>query len=228
MFKQLLNIFKKGTLLDKAFDRSCEMIDITHEMFKEIRKQLRVDKNYKFSFDIRDQDIAVNKYEREVRRHVFNHLCVGGMEDLNSGLVLTSIIIDIERIGDYTKNIVELSQSRKNILKGGKYGEDLLKVEDAIEETFVIVRDVFENADRKKAEELITKYKWVNKLCDKHIDDYLNENDDTVTIGQSAALTLYYRYLKRINSHLRNVASSVVNPFPRIGFKIKKKDQDLN
>jgi len=95
------------------------MIDITGAMFQEVRMRLREDKHYKFSFDIRNQDIAVNKYEREVRRKVFNHLCVSGVEDLNSGLILISIIIDIERIGDYTKNMVELAESLGCCMLGG-------------------------------------------------------------------------------------------------------------
>ena len=222
MIKELINIFKKHSLMDQAYERTYEMIDITFEMYKEIQNRLRDDAKYKFSFDIRDQDIAINKYEREVRRHVFNHLCVAGMEDLNSGLVLVSIIIDIERVGDYTKNMVELAESIKSVLKGGKFEKDLKKVEKAVEDTFERVREIFEQADDKKAENLLVEYKWVNRVCDKHVNDLLNEKDPKISSGKALALILYFRYLKRINSHLRNVASSVVNPFPRIGFRVKK------
>ena len=222
MIKELINIFKKNSLMDQAYERTYEMIDITFEMYKEIQNRLRDDAKYKFSFDIRDQDIAINKYEREVRRHVFNHLCVAGMEDLNSGLVLVSIIIDIERVGDYTKNMVELAESINSVLKGGKFEKDLKKVENAVEDTFERVREIFEQADDKKAENLLVEYKWVNKVCDKHVSDLLNEKDSKISSGKAVALALYFRHLKRINSHLRNVASSVVNPFPRIGFRVKK------
>ena len=222
MIKELINIFKKDSLMDQAYERTYEMIDITFEMYKEIQNRLRDDAKYKFSFDIRDQDIAINKYEREVRRHVFNHLCVAGMEDLNSGLVLVSIIIDIERVGDYTKNMVELAESIKSVLKGGKFEKDLKKVEKAVEDTFERVREIFEQADDKKAENLLVEYKWVNRVCDQHVNDLLHEKDSKISSGKAVALILYFRYLKRINSHLRNVASSVVNPFPRIGFRVKK------
>ena len=70
MYKDLLAIFKKDSLLDMAFDRTYEMIDITGEMYHEVKKRLREDKNYQFSFDIKDQDLEVNKFEREVRRKV--------------------------------------------------------------------------------------------------------------------------------------------------------------
>ena len=33
----------------------------------------------------------------------------------------------------------------------------------------------------------------------------------------------YFRYLKRINAHLRNIISSVINPYDRIGYKPKSK-----
>jgi len=38
-----------------------------------------------------------------------------------------------------------------------------------------------------------------------------------------AALALYTRYLKRPAAHLSNIASSLVNPFHRIGYKPKAK-----
>ncbi|KAF5431345.1 Na+/phosphate symporter [Candidatus Methanophagaceae archaeon] len=222
MIKELINIFKKDSLLDQAYERTYEMIDITFNMYKEIQNRLRDDAKYKFSFDIRDQDTAINKYEREVRRNVFNHLCVAGMEDLNSGLILVSIIIDIERVGDYTKNMVELAESLDKILKGGKFEKDLHKVEEAVEDTFKRVREILEEGDDKKAEDLLFEYNWVNKVCDKHVSDLLNKKENKMSSAKAVALSLYFRYLKRINSHLRNVATSVVNPFPRIGFKVKK------
>jgi Na+/phosphate symporter len=221
MIKEIINIFKKDSLMDQAYERTYEMIDITFDMYKEIQNRLRSDAEYKFSFDIRDQDIAVNKYEREVRRNVFNHLCISGMEDLNSGLVLVSIIIDIERVGDYTKNMVELAESIDKVLKGGKFEKDLKKVELAVEDTFKRVRQILEQADDKKGEELLIEYKWVNKLCDEKVSHLLNKKESKMSTAKAVALSLYFRYLKRINSHLRNVASSVVNPFPRIGFKVK-------
>jgi hypothetical protein len=34
-------------------------------------------------------------------------------------------------------------------------------------------------------------------------------------------VALYLRYLKRVSAHLKNVATSVVNPYHRIGFREK-------
>lgn len=228
MLRELLKIFKDDSLIDKSFQRSCEMLDITKEMFVEGMKSLRDRDHNTLETTIYDQDIAVNKYEREVRKNVFNHLTVAGMEDIYSGLVLVSIIIDIERLGDYTKNIIELAQNHPKKLKGGKYEKDLKKIEEAIIDSFTKVRESFEEGNTEVASKMIKDYEWVNKLCDKHVSDYIKEKDETVTQCDAVTLALYFRYLKRINSHLRNVASSVVNPFHKIGFykKKKKKNKD--
>ena len=37
-------------------------------------------------------------------------------------------------------------------------------------------------------------------------------------IGTASAVGLYARYLKRIAAHSRNLISSIVNPFERIGY----------
>ena len=224
MWKEILAIFNKDTLLDQAYQRSYEMLDITHQMFQEARLSLRERNDNKLAEHIYDQDIAVNKFEREVRRKVLSHLAVSGTTDLYSGLVLVSIIIDVERIGDYTKNIVEMAQNHPPKLTGGLYEDDLAKVETAVNDVFTRVREIFEVADAGKAEQLLVEYQWINKVCDQHAIDYLNERDRTISSSDAVALSLYFRFLKRINSHLRNVATSVVNPFDKIGFYRRKDD----
>lgn len=222
--KELLAIFKKDNLIDQAYKRTYEMIDITQQMFLEAKRSLREENNNRLTINIYDQDIAVNKFEREVRRKVLSHLAVSGTHDLYSGLTLVSIIIDIERVGDYTKNIIEIAQNHPSRLEGGIYNEDLVRVEKAIEEVFSYIRSAFENADEKLAHKICDEYQWVNKLCDQHAIDYLNYRDKTITGSDAVALSLYFRYLKRIYSHLRNVASSVINPFDKIGFYKREKD----
>jgi phosphate transport system protein len=219
MLKELLAIFKKDTLLDRAYNRSYSMIDITWDMFLKAKKSLRETDINKLDINIYDRDIEVNKYEREVRRNVLSHLTVAGAHDIYSGLLLVSIIIDIERVGDYTKNIVELAMNHPAKLDGGIFEADLKRIEAAVEDTFRRVRKVFETTDVEEAEKLLSDYQWVNRDCDQHVVDYIKGSDKTISTGDAVSLALYFRYLKRINSHLRNIATGVVNPFDQIGFK---------
>ena len=42
-----------------------------------------------------------------------------------------------------------------------------------------------------------------------------------LSAAEAVTVALFVRFLKRISSHSRNLVSSVVNPFPRIGYKSK-------
>jgi phosphate uptake regulator len=222
MFKEWLAIFKKDTLMDRAYQRSYLMLDLTREMFSRAKESLRHLEDHQVDIDIYDKDSEINKYEREVRRNVFNHLAVSGVAKLPSGLALVSIIIDIERIGDYTKNIVELALNHPGKLHGGKFEKDLQRVEQAVEDNFVKTRDCFESCDKTTALKLLEEYKWVNPICDKILIGLIKEEDKNICPGNAVSLAIYFRWLKRINSHLRNIMTSIVNPFDRIGFEPKK------
>lgn len=223
MFKKWLAIFKKDTLMDQAYKRSFMMLDLTREMFLKAKESLRFREDRDVDLNVRDRDLEINKYEREVRRNVFNHLVVGGKADLPSALVLVSIIIDIERIGDYTKNIVELAIAHPGKLEGGKFEKDLLRVEAVVEDNLVRTRSCFEFGDKNAALELLEEYKWVNDVCDERLEDLIREEDKDIRPGDAVALGIYFRWLKRINSHLRNITTSIINPFDRIGFEPKVK-----
>jgi phosphate uptake regulator len=219
MYKKLLSIFKKDTLMDRAYHRSFLMLDITEEMFLKAKTSLRYTESNRVDIDIYDRDAEVNRYLRQVRRDVFNHLAVSGVEKLPSGLVLVSIIIDIERIGDYTKNIVELALHHPGKLHGGQCESDLKRVEGAVEDSFIRTKESFKAADVKAGQELLKEYEWVSRTCDTCLFGLIKEEDKNIRCGDAVSLALYFRWLKRISSHLRNITTSVVNPFESIGFK---------
>jgi len=221
MFRKWLSIFRKDNLMDRAYRRSFMMLDLTREMFLKSRESLRNREDNEIDINIKDRDLEVNSYEREVRRNVFNHLVVSGSEMLPSGLGLISIIIDIERIGDYTKNMVELALEHPGKLHGGILEEQIGRIEKAVEDNFIRTRQCFESGDKEAALKLLQEYIWVNQACDDCLTALVREKDKNIKPGDAVALALYSRQLKRINSHLRNITTSVVNPFDRIGFNPK-------
>ena len=79
------------------------------------------------------------------------------------------------------------------------------------------------SSDQDEAIKPLKKYKWVNPLRDWCIEGLVAKKSKNLSPGQSAALVLYLRWLKRLHSHLRDINTSVVNPFHRIGFKPKLK-----
>ena len=223
MIKEIIAVFKSDSLLVRAFNRSFEMLDITNKMFLEAKDVLRNTDTNEITIDINDEDLKVNKYEREVRKDVFNHLLMEGTDSLSSGLVLVSIVIDLERIGDLTKNIVEIAQGHPDQLTSKVFDEKIVRIENAVTDNFSKTIECFKTSNEDLARFIMKEYKWVSKLSDEILISLIKNEDGDLKSGSAVALALYLRQLKRINSHLMNVSSSVVNPFHRIGFKPKKK-----
>ena len=75
---------------------------------------------------------------------------------------------------------------------------------------------------------VLNLYEWINPECDQRCNELVQERDETIRSGNAATLVLYFRSLKRINSHLRNILTSIVNPFDRIGFKPEDPQEDAD
>ena len=227
MWRNLIKMWKSDNLLDQAWKQSFEMLDITHEMFLEAIGSLRERDDSIIKKEIRDKDKIVNHYEQEVRRKVMTHCTLQGPNELPGGLVLVSIVIDIERIGDYTKNIVELAMAHPKRLDGGLFEPSLKKIEEAVKDNFIRTKACVESSDIKAALKLLKQYEYVNPECNQRSIELVQEKDKKLSIGDAATLALYFRWLKRVNSHLRNITTSIVNPFDRIGFNPKNQLEDI-
>ena len=102
-----------------------EMLEADREMFLAAASSLREHDDARIELDIYARDQMINAYEREVRRKVFTHLTLNRESSLHAGLVLVSVVIDIERIGDFTKNIVELALHHPNRLVCGPFEDEV-------------------------------------------------------------------------------------------------------
>ena len=219
MFKQIFGIFKSDSLYDQALSECHEMLDIDLTMFKASIHSLRKSDSAEIDIDIFKMDKQINAFERDVRRKVMTHLAIGGKEDVGSGLVLVSVVIDIERIGDYTKNIYDLAVNHPKKLIGGSLEDRLAEIEKISYNLFEKSIQVFKNQDIKKASGLMGDYKEnISSQSDAITNETIIGNISDIKLGTASAVGLYARYLKRIAAHSRNLISSIVNPFERIGY----------
>ena len=219
MFKQIFEIYKADSLYEQALSECHEMLDIDLTMFKESIKSLRKSDSADINIDIFEMDKKINEFERDVRRKVMTHLAIGGKEDIGSGLVLVSVVIDIERIGDYTKNIYDLAVNHPKKLSGGSVEGRLAEIEKISFNLFEESTKAFKNQNIPKARGLMGDYKKnISSQSDAITNDIIQGKIDNLEIGEATAVGLYSRYLKRIGAHSRNLISSVVNPFERIGY----------
>lgn len=219
MFKEFFELFRKESLLKQAYNRSLEMIREDREMFLTAMKSLREHDDARIDIDIYAKDQMINAYEREVRRHVLTHLTVAQGRNAHAGLALVSIVIDIERIGDYTKNIVALALQHPGRLRCGSFETDVKKMETTVQTMFNLMIEALPSGDVAKAKEIMSEHWWIAKRSDDIMDSLVAKADEALSATEAVSTALYVRYLKRISAHLMNIASSLVNPFDRIGFR---------
>ena len=223
MWKEIISIFKKDNLYQQAFEEACEMLDTDGRMYTASIESLRQHDSAEIDLDIYALDKEINRSERDVRKKVMKHLMLSSDTQLNSGLALVSVVIDIERIGDYTKNIYDLARSHPKRLKAGSLEAKLQEIEAHITEVFTHAIEAFKEGDEELARQVMEEYKEeISTDCDDMASDVISGKVSDLESPEAAAVVLYVRFLKRIGSHSRNIATSIVNPFHRIGYQEKK------
>ena len=219
MFKQIFEIFKSDSLYEQALGECHEMLAIDKTMLEASVKSLRNSDSAEIDIDIYAMDKKINEFERDVRRKVMTHLAIGGKDDIGSGLVLVSVVIDIERIGDYTKNIYDLAVNHPKKLNGGSLEDCIAEIEKTVLGLFEESINAFKNQNIEKARLLMDQYKKnISTQADEITNEIVMGKISDLDVGSASAVGLYSRYLKRIAAHSRNIISSVVNPFERIGY----------
>ncbi len=219
MFKQFFELFRKDNMLQQAYDRSLQMLEADREMFLAASSSLREHDDAKIELDIYAKDQLINAYEREVRRKVLTHLVLSSSRNIAAGLALVSIVIDIERIGDLTKNIVDLALNHPGRLDCGSLEGDIRKIETTVKTMFTLLIEAFPEGDEDKAKEVMSEHWWIARRSDEILNILIKRSAPDLVCNEAVSTALYVRFLKRISAHLMNIASSIVNPFDRIGFR---------
>src|SRR5690606_17677989 len=217
MFKDILNLLRRDNLLAQALGECHEMLVLCDTMVNAAIHSLRnLDTPYT-AVDVHKLDKKINSFERDVRRKIVTHLSLGHRADTASGLALISIVIDIERIGDYSKNIVDLARGHPARLHGGEFEEQLVAIEQATLGLFSRTVTAFKDGDVEAARAIMKAYKTDVSAKWAAIEQHLVAGETSLSTSDAVTLALYGRFLKRISAHSRNLVSSIVNPVDRIG-----------
>ncbi len=220
MLQHLLDMFRKETLLDDSLIQAQKMLEEGRVMFITAVHSLREQDSSEMPFNIREKDRLINALQQQVRRDLLTHLSISGIKDMNASMVLASIVIDLERIGDYTKNIAELAEWHPKRLQAGRFEEQLQVSEERVRELFDGVIGALQKSDDTLASEILADHRNLTQRCDETMRELIS-GEDKLDKPEAVTLALYLRYLKRVGAHLTNIASGIVNPFHRIGFKPK-------
>ena len=221
VFKDLVTIWNSEDSLSQAWTSSNEMLHLSHEMFTDSVNALRSGEKNKVIKSIKLRDEEINQYHRDIRKKVVTYYSVSkDVTNINSGLVLINMVVDIERVGDYTKNILDLAKYYPKKLRSEKISEDLRIIEQAVIERFQNTVNAIEEMDEIAAKELIKSYRSdLGKLSDNLVASSISGDLEIGEEHMASSMVLYARYLKRIGAHLKNITSVVINPFESIGYK---------
>lgn len=221
MIRQILQLLSRDNLQVQALSECYEMLDLCHTMVTASVESLRHSDTADVAVDIYEMDQKLNAFERGVRRKVMTHLSLGHTADISSGLTLVSIVIDLERIGDYTKNIYDLAVNHPSRLHAGSHEDALRDVEESALAKFERTVTAFKKGDELEARKLMDEYKGDISQKTRAIEATLVAGQTELSVSDAVTLALYVRFLKRIAAHSRNLVSSLVNPFDRIGYPAK-------
>ena len=129
------------------------------------------------------------------------------------------MVVDIERIGDYCKNISDLTLIKSGPMDFGELRDDIKSIESEVESRFTKTIQAIQDQDESLADDLLNSYKkMVTKVSDKIVRKIASGEIALNDSAQGACIVLYARYLKRIGAHLKNITSTIVNPYDKIGY----------
>ncbi len=217
MLRELLSIFRPGNPLRAMADNFAKMLELTHEQtVKAGEIYFRRSASPEDRTEIRRIDVQVNKLEREIRRQVIAHLSMRGTTpQVPYCLLLMSLVKDVERIGDYAKNLSEVVDYCTNPLPEDDITAELREARAFVENAFGSTAEIFSESDRERAIELITEGRDLARRSDLLLTRIARSDYDA---GQTTAAVLGTRYYKRIGAHILNILSSVVVPLHKLDY----------
>jgi len=201
-------------LLTQATEETVNMLERTKDMYI-FSLRVLMDNEREVS-DIYQLDQQLNEIQISVRRKVLEHLSISQHQDITGSLILVTIVVDIERIGDYAKNLIELAHHYPELLRG-PYVDRIRKFEEMITKNFTDTIVAFKEANVELGQQVMETHAKIAPEIEKIIEDILK--DSSLKGREAVIYALIARFLKRVSAHLKNVASSVVNPFHRLGYR---------
>jgi phosphate uptake regulator len=164
--------------------------------------------------ELRSTDQKVNQLEREIRRELAVHASVFGGIHTPAVLLYMSIVKDVERVGDYTKNLLDLALDGTNFTRVPDTGE-WVELRQEISRYIVESGETFRDRDGSRARGLLTRGSQLLDVFDERVTQLVRAADPG---PQAVARALAHRYLKRVVAHLMNLLSAVIMPLHSIDF----------
>lgn len=217
MLYELLEFFRSAQPLEAMGNSFSKMFELAYHLTSEageiyFGKPVTPEERTR----IYKRDVEINKLQRVVRKQVIAHLSLrGNSPNLPYCLLLMSLVKDVERIGDYAKNLTEVHDFRPEPLPDDDIVAELAEIRAGVESAFSSAINAFAKSDREQALALIQEGRDMAQRADALITRVARSDYDAAT---TTAVVLGARYYKRIGGHVLNVLSSVVMPLHKLDY----------
>ena len=221
MFKNLLSFWKGKDFLGQVLKDFKDMLDDTENMFISVCQRLIHNKEEKnLEERIYKVDAQVNSLVKDIRKRIIEHLSIQPSVDVPTSLLLMSVVKDAERLGDYAKNLLEVSNFIQQPMDKEKYAKLFNNIEDEIANLFKQTKKAFIESDEDKAAKTWIYEREIAKRCDDIIKQ-LSKSE--LSVNEAVCFTLMARHFKRIAAHLTNIATSVILPLTDLDYFDEKR-----
>lgn len=217
MLRALINLFRSDDPLGAIGEDFSRMMQVTHDMTITAGRILYgAEADAQARKSLYEIDIEVNRLQRSVRKRLVTHLSLPGNErDVPYCLALMSLVKDVERLGDYAKNLAEIPDLHPGPLPDDEITRELAEIRSGTESTFSQAGGVVREFDHDRALALIEQGRLLTKRCERVVQRAARSAYDAST---TAAVVLAARFYKRIDAHLLNVLSAVVMPLHKLDY----------
>ena len=164
--------------------------------------------------EVRRTDRQINVTEIEIRRELLVHISVHGAADAGEMLVFMNMIKDLERIGDYNKNIFDLALEGVSF-SGDEDLEQILGFRDELSSRIVLMGEILDTRDEDRARAYIERGDQLRREFDGLVNELVHATAPALVAVPRALL---YRFLKRVAAHCANVVTAVVMPVDRLDY----------
>ena len=164
--------------------------------------------------EVRRTDRRINITEMEIRRELVVHASVHGGVDTPEVLVFMHMVKDLERIGDYNKNIFDLADEGVSLAEAPDL-DRLLGYRDELSSRIALMGELLTTRDEDRARAYINRGDELRREFDDRINELVHSTEMAVVAVPRALL---YRFLKRVTAHSLNVVSAVVMPVDRLDY----------
>ena len=164
--------------------------------------------------EVRRTDRQINLTEIEIRRELLVHISVHGTADAGEMLVFMNMIKDLERIGDYNKNIFDLALEGVSF-SGAEDLEQILGFRDELSSRIALMGEILDTRDEDRARAYIERGDQLRREFDGLVNELVHATAPALVAVPRALL---YRFLKRVAAHCANVVTAVVMPVDRLDY----------